>query len=354
MYSNLFIQIENGIGGGIVYTPNKQSKEASSNSESNREAINTNTSKNKIQKYIFLLIITIGSSLLILIVIILIVFCCKKKSSKKQNYTDASLLKRNYNMDSQSIHAHQQQQQLLMCNNINSNGNGFQVDQSMPPAISQGNNHINFSINSSTTSTLLKQQAHRTPNHHATPNHMMLMMNPLSISNTNHVNSTQVNTHLSNPNTSQNEVELYSNMTNQHQNPENPNSYVGENCFQFNNSYNKQHFSNNQRTSSINEDNMSHHDDLNKDLTSASEALAAANAAFNAPIAAHHLANNNPGNDNFIMRNGTRPKPIAMPINTDTASPNSMNPMMANNDQHFINSTASTRKSFKNLRKYYF
>lgn len=336
-----------------MYTPDEQQLTKHDNT---KQPINNNLPKHTIQKYVFLLIITVGSSIFILIIIILIAFFCKKNSTKPQNINESSLLKRNYNnednLQSQSIHVNQQQQQqqLLICNNLG-NGNVYQVDKSMPSSgHPQGNNHLNFSINSSTTSTLLKQQAHRTPNHHATPNHMMLMMNPLSISNTNNVNSTQINTHLSNPNTSQNDVELYSNMTSQQfQNPE------SDTCFKFNNSYTKQHFSNNQRTSSINDDMLSTHDDLNKDLTSASEALAAANAAFNAPISAHdaqhNLENNNVVNDNFFMRNGTRPKPIAMPINTDEAAAKSMNPLINNSNQELINSTASTRKSFKNLRK---
>lgn len=224
----------------------------------------------------------------------------------------------------------------------------------------QGVNHINFSINSSTTSTLLKQQnALRTPSHHlanplqiANPNHIaMLMMNPLSVNNNTNTNGPQSsnnNTHLSNANTSQNDVEFYSNMTSQ--------QVIGtgesanfDNCYQYNHPYGnvKQNYSTNMRTSSINDDSSSQNqEDLNKDLTSASEALAAANAAFNAPIVNYSMnqqgVNNMPQNENLFMRSTARPKPIAMPISTVPG-------VSPGGETNGIHANASIRKSFKNL-----
>lgn len=339
-----------GVGGGVIFKPDQLSK--SSNSQLEKDDVISSvhpSSSNSLQKSFFLLIAAVVCSLIILIVIILITFCCKRKNykNKQQKYTEAATMKRNYNIDENiANHAHQQQ---LLLNSLN-NTNNYPPEMMSQPT--QGNNHINFSINSSTTSTLLKQL--RTPNHHGNPlninnpNHMMLMMNPLSINNNaaNSINGPQSNnnTHLSNANTSHNDVEFYSNMTNHQTNPDSSDA-----CFQYNSIYNnKQQFPNNVRTSSINDDNFSQQDDLNKDLTSASEALAAANAAFNAPIVNHnmHNMNNMHANDNIFMRNTSRPKPIAMPIST--TSPNSMNHVNPSEQQNVFGSV-NTRKSFKNL-----
>jgi len=164
-------------------------------------------------------------------------------------------------------------------------------------------------------------------------------------------NSSTNHTHLSNANTSHNDVEFYSNMTSQQASGYAVDSGVNE--FQYQNNFKQSYMPNNMRTSSINDDNCSqNHDDLAKDLTSASEALAAANAAFNAPITNYNNLNDQNmnsinTNENIFMRNTTRPKPIAVPISAVPGiSPSSMNPQfgMDSNNMH-----SNIRKSFKNL-----
>jgi len=122
------------------------------------------------------------------------------------------------------------------------------------------------------------------------------------------------------------------------------------NDFQYQSNLKQAYMANNMRTSSINDDNSSqNHDDLTKDLNSASEALAAANAAFNAPIANYNSLNDQNmasvhANENMFMRNTARPKPIAMPM--PGISPNSMNPQFGMDSS---NMHSNIRKSFKNL-----
>lgn len=376
-----------GIGGGIVYKDKLMSKTNANASLDSGEIISTSihpTTVNFMQNSFLLLIGAVACSLLILILIILIVLCCRRNnnSEKEKSYTGPNCAKRSYaineNTGNQSMHGHSQQQHLLI-NNMSNNNNGNNNNNSyapdlMPQALPNNmNNMNNFSI-SSTSSTLLKHHQHnmRTPSHQQmtglqinNPNHMMLMMNPLSVSNS-ITTSTNMNappstnnTQLSNTNTSSNDVEFYSNMTNQPTIPNDP-SYTTDSCFQFNTSYNnaKQYQQQQQppiypnpiiRTSSLNDDNLSQVNDLDRDLTSASEALSAANAPFS-NMNSVSMSNTN---DNIFMRNATRPKQIGVPFNglSNTASPTSFTNPTPNGTDNFFGS-ANNRKSFKNIRMF--
>ena len=374
----------NGVGGGIVYKDKFISKSNETVPLDNSEIISSSIQPitvGFIQNSFLLLIGAVGCSLLILILIILIILCCKrnKKSEKNQSYTGPNCAKRNYSINdntaNQSIHGHNQQQHLLinnMSNNNNGNNNSYAQDL-MPHPLSGNMN--NFSI-SSTTSTLLKHHQHnmKTPHHQQmtglqinNPNHMMLMMNPLSVSNS-ITTSTNMNappstnnTQLSNTNTSSNDVEFYSNMTNQPAIPNDP-SYTTESCFQFNTSYNNNNKLYQQqqtpmypnailRTSSLNDDNLSQQNDLDRDLTSASEALSAANAPFSINNTNMNSVSMSNTNDNIFMRNATRQKQVGMPFSaiSSTASPNSFSNPISNGTESLFGS-ANNRKSFKNLR----
>ena len=337
---------DKGERGGVIFTPDLVPDE-----EFNRSNKKTGIS------FYWLIALIAGCLGAGLIFILMLYLCTRSAGNKKDSqYKEATKLSKNYKgeqMD-QNLTSYSHQKQSLMGNHNNGHNN-----DAMPQ--SSHMNQINYSINSSTTSTLLKHHQQRTPNHALTinnPNHMMMNMMPLNINSGNGLSSGVNVTNLSGNNFN-NEVEFYSNMTNQQpimSNNSEAGNYFADSAFQFNNSYSKQMYSggNNQssnlRTSSINDDNLSQKDELNKDLTSASEALAAANAAFNAPILNSNL-NSASGNEPSFIRHTIRPKPIAIPMHTNTST--SPIPLNGNNgEQQNMFGNFNTRKSFKNLRKF--
>jgi hypothetical protein len=195
----------------------------------------------------------------------------------------------------------------------------------------------------------------RTPHHHHQPliinNPSHMMMNPLSI---NSVNGQASQNHpATNHSNTLTDFEFYSNMNatvisnnnNGMQQIFSNNSNYNTHNQQQNNAGNLSHI----RSVSINEDGMSSQnvDFMNQNGEFSNQFFVSAN-----------------GNDPAIfMRNVSRPKPIAIPIsgpnNTGNGHPSNMSSPIDHHQQQqlqgaFVVSTNTTRKSFRNLRKFCF
>jgi hypothetical protein len=376
-----------GEGGGKIFMPNEfQSKNGAGtdynyNSDPSvvLNSITSQRSRSYTEMNIIWIIIASISSLFILVFILFAIFMCKRstrnkvksKSSKNNTLSPKSLggtLNRQTSSRNRSgkFAAALGDEQFDNIMNPSSHPSQEDDDETESTYIkTSANHHIqqqqhlimqsnHLSCSNSTSSTLLKQQQHyqRTPSHlnHPlvinNPNHLMMnhMMNPISISNS-------ANT------TSNNDVEFYSNMTatqqmfsNNSEHYNNNNNIINESA-NSNNNYN--------RTSSFNEDNFSQTGDLinNVDMINTSAAIAAANAAFNAPIFSNNLNSNTMNNSNepSFLRHTIRPKPIAIPLGntnvTNMTSNSAMNQAQHDSQMFNLASTNTTRKSFKNLRK---
>jgi len=378
-YFNLkYKMLEKGEGGGQIFTPGNNEVQQQDDSSESTAIIAKNRKYFEIN-LVFVVVIASGSIFLGLFIIFFGVVCCKKNGKKSKlkefsgkqknlnknyleelpinsNHTDDLNNNNNNNNDDSepnTFHKHSNQHHLLL--NCHSNGNNH-----TPNSLHQQHMHSNASNTSSLRRQQQQQQQHyqphRTPSHNSSalvinnPNHMMMnLMNPLSINN----------------NSSNNNPEFYSNVSQQLLTSNSrTNSDTADSCYQFNQSYNnyqqqqQQNYGHhNLRTSSLNEENciLSQSDDLNKDFTT-SAAIAAANAAFNAPI--NVGSTNINATESLFLRHPIRPKPVAIPLNTTPtlSETNSTSPLINSNENHMFTSNANTRKSFKNLRMpfYYF
>jgi hypothetical protein len=200
----------------------------------------------------------------------------------------------------------------------------------------------------------------RTPHHHQplvinNPNHVMMshLMNPLSISNVNGVVGGH-NLATNNSNTLT-DFEFYSNM----------NATLNNNNNINNNPHMQQLFSNNSNIYSQqqqqNAANLSHirSVSINEDGSHQNVEFMNQNGEFGGNQ--FFGVGNGDAATVFVMRNASRPKPIAIPIGGGGgggSGPNGLSNMSSPIEQHqmqggttYIISTNSTRKSFRNLRE---
>ena len=210
-----------------------------------------------------------------------------------------------------SHHHHHQSQQIIM--------NNQQVNAGARLSCST----------SSQASTLIKppQMPQRTPHHQPlvinNPNHMMMnhLMNPLSINSNGAGNNNNINNNpITNNSNTLTDFEFYSNI---HQQQNQQQIFVNN--------------GNNVRSVSINEDAISQQNEFSIGNNQNGEF---ANSFFN--------SNNN---ESLFLRNVSRPKPIAIPIGNANLS-NMSSPIEQTTNNAFVSN--STRKSFRNLRKFFF
>jgi hypothetical protein len=416
-------------GGKIFKEENEKKNNNNNNNVSTVLLSNLSLNKTTLEMNMIWIITASVSSLFILFIVLLTVFVCKRAKNKR-SASVAYLPSRNRNSNKKrkrydhnkdenehelndnrdeynendlneaesSSFQKQQHQQLLVCNGASGiiHTHALSNSQNNEPLMPTNQiYHLNCS-NSSNASTLLKHQHQhqRTPNHlhhHQAlvinnPNHMMMtLINSSSAGSGSTTAAAVAGTNHSNAN----ELDFYSNMTNHqiyasggvHTGSNNPDSSTiicinnnEQTCYQHVNMNGIASNINNMRCSSLNEENNNGGVnmngimiDLSNDMGDTSAALAAANAAFNAPISnalgvgmipqvsiSSSTNNNNLSNlnnDSLFLRHTIRPKPIAIPIN----SPNTLGlNSNANNDSTsgLLVSSASHRKSFKNLRKF--
>jgi len=273
-------------------------------------------------------------SFIILAILLSTVFLCKRSNRRKRKHYRGGSKRRIVN-SSNYAHRDDQFDQINEDDLIDENCSlAFQKQTSINHQQQHllVNNMSHMCSTSSATSTLLKHQ--RTPHHQPliinNPNHMMMnLMNPLCVNSNNSPNI--------------NEMEFYSNMANQHNQPHqlftSSSHQTDTNMCAFNSNEScmngNQNYFNDQLNQSCDNDNTS-------------AAIAAANAAFNAPINGIPQATLNQANTNtdmMFVRHTIKPKPIAIPLGNQTDSIN--NTMSSVQSSVFGNS--SQRKSFRNL-----
>lgn len=297
----------NGVGGGQIVTSNEDEPTVVLNK-------NENSPLHKVQLEIsFIWVITACISALFLIVVILVaVLACKKTQPKSK---DKNFNRNNLTSSTKPF------------KNRSDRNDELDDDESYQKnALLQQHQHhlLNTIPNLSNNSTLLRQ---KTPHHQPllinNPNHMMMnVMNPISLSNTHN-----------------SDMEYYANNQaglftgNSHANSE-TSCFNSEQHYQIQNSnFNQMHNFGNR--------NGDHYTD-----EQTSSAIQAANAAFNSPFNPSFIptVNLNQNNDSLFLRQAVKPRPIAIPINSNSSS----NPL----DQSSIfSSNNPARKSYKNLRK---
>jgi hypothetical protein len=320
-----------GEGGGKVFMPNEFKPQLVLNSLHTRA-----------KKYLEMNIVWIVSacviSFIILAVLLSTVLLCKRANGRKRNnYRGGS--KRRIVNSSNYAHRDEQFDQINDDDLIDENCSlAFQKQTTINHHQQQQhlmvNNMSHMCSTSSATSTLLKHQ--RTPHHQPliinNPNHMMMnLMNPLCVNSNNSSNL--------------NEMEFYSNMTNQHQPQQlftNSSHQTDTNMCAFNSNEScmngNQNYFNDQLNQSCDNDNTS-------------AAIAAANAAFNAPINGIPQATLNQANTNtdmMFVRHTIKPKPIAIPIGNQTSQTDSFNNTLSS-VQSSVFGNSNQRKSFRNL-----
>ena len=360
----IFIQDEASVHDTTVEAQTKTAAQDTSQQSVIRQNLSLNKkqdshfllSKSSIEMNMIWIIAASVSSLLVLVFILLAVFVCKRATSKAEEKAEikrstlrsyekaksSSSSSANNNgldnedgvdeMEVESLYhqnqQHQQQKQLLSCNT------NYQVP------------HDWLNTNESTliiAHSHQQQQQQQASSNSRTPIHHHYHHQPLQISNPNHMVMTLMSNSNSNSHTNHNtsEMDFYSNGAN-------PEANAVE-SFYAHHQHQHQHQNGEDRFSQLTGGGDS-------DLTNTSAAIAAANAAFNAPFSQNsgNMCNLNEQQQQTFMRHTIRPKPIAIPLNTTSSttlstSPSPLTSAQNEGQQSFFIAAGPHRKSFKNL-----